>query len=254
MMRAVDLHEGIGRNVGQSADGFRAVINGQHEPTAMHDTGLAQDHKLFGSEIRVFDLELARIPAATQPVGEVVQGAPKTVAPEGVSKVWEFSRFANDDAIQVHGRRVEHHFDGSFRQAAQTRMNVRPILSGNGLNSRQFGFAAFFEERGEERRLTIEMIVKRALRNTGFPRNLRHGRAFITACEKDLFRSLQNLLALGAHLAQRCAGLVRHTLGAVSRRAGHEWARSFSGKNTISNMLTELVGHRKIISVSGVSL
>lgn len=254
MTWTVHLHERVSRHAGQSADSLGAVIDGQHEPATMNDAGLAQDHELFGREVRVFDHELTGIAAATKPVGEIVQGATKAMLPEGIGEVRKFARFAHDNTIQVHGRRVEHHFDGGFRKAPQNRVNVLSFLTGNGLYGRQLGLAALFEKGREQGRLSIEVIVQRSFRNAGFPRNLGHGRPFVSARQKHLFRTLQDLLALGAQLTQRSAAFVRRALGVGVRRAGHEGTGSFYGSSTVSIMLTELVGHRKIISVSGVSL
>ncbi len=254
MIRTVYFHERVSSHAGKSADGLRAVIDRQHEPAAMNDAGLAQDHELFGRKIRIFDHELTGIAAATKPVGEIVQGSPKAIAPERISKVRELSRFADNDAVQVHGCGIEHHFDGSFRKTPQSRVNVLPLFAGNGLNGGKLGLAALFEKSGEQGRLAIEVIVKRALRDTGFPRNLGHGRAFVPARQKNLFRTLQDLLALGAQLTQRGTAFVGRALSVGVRRAGHEGTGSFYGFSTVSIMLTELVGHRKIISVSGVSL
>lgn len=254
MTRTVYLHERVSRHAGQSADGLGAVINGQHEPATMNNAGLTQDHELLGSKIRIFDLEFARITAAAKPVREVVQCSFKTITPEYIGKIGKFPCFAHNDAVQIHGRRVEHHFDGSFRKAPQNRVNVLSLFAGNGLNGRQLGLAALLEKSREQGRLAVEVIVKRALRNACFPRNLGHGRPFVSARQKHLFRTLQDLLALGAQLTQRGTALVRRALGVGVRRAGHEGTGSFYGSSTVSIMLTELVGHRKIISVSGVSL
>lgn len=255
MFGAVNLQEAVGRKNRQLLDAGCVILDRQHEPTALYDTRLAHHHELLGREGWVVDNDDAFGGFAGKPCGQTVKRTGEAIAPECIGQIGKLRSFRHDDAVQAHGGGAEQDLDDSGRELDQACSEVEPVIIDRSKKHVQLGAALFFEERGEKGRLAIEVVVERSLGNAGCPRDLGHGRPFISRRQKDGASTSQNLVALGTNGARGGAVFVSgSTRKAIVLDAAHAGQGSFCHSSVILNMLTELVGHRKIISVSGAYL
>ncbi len=250
-MRGIDLKKAFGGQLCQLRNSLSAIIDGKSQATAVDNACLAHRHQLLCRELSIRDSQCGGVVAALKPLAQMAQVCTKAMFPKNIRQIREFFSLGNQYAVKAHCFGVEQKMDGSFTDTQQSVFEILRVITHQSSNCLKLCARLFHNESREEIRFAREVIVQRPFRDASFTGDVGHRRTLVAMRQKDFPCALQNLLALTGLRGDRGgAGQLTWCLG--SPLVFHKAPAFFRHHTAMRIMLTEQVGQRKNISVSGV--